>query len=125
MTPFDFINSINGKSKIEWDDVTEKSYSPFIINRGLSFNMQTILFANAMNKYPLLDKKMQYDFYFNGVPKGKRFDRWQKKLAEEDDVKLVKNFYDINTDRALEVLKLLTKEQLEVIKQKMSKGGRK
>lgn len=123
MTPFDIINSINNKTKLDWDDVTEKSYTPFMINRGLSFNMQTVLFANEMNQFPQLDKKMQYDFYFNGIPKGKRFDKWQKKLAVDDDVKLIMSFYDINIQRAEEYLKLLSSEQIDVIKQKMKQGG--
>jgi len=125
MTPFDFINSVNNKTKIEWDDAVAKFYTPFIINRGLSFNLQTILFANMMNQYPQLEKKMQYDFYFNGVPKGKRFDKWQKKLEASENIKLVREFYGINIYRAEEALKLLSNEQLDMIKQKMNKGGRK
>lgn len=125
MTPFDIVNSINNKTSLEWDDVTEKTYSPFIINRGLSFNMQTIMFAAAMNKYPQLSKKMQYDFFFNGVPKGKRFDKWQKKTELGDDVKALQEFFNINIQRAEEALKLLSNEQLDMIKEKMKKGGRK
>lgn len=125
MSPFDIVNSINNKTSLEWDDVTAKAYAPFIINRGLSFNMQTIMFANVMNRFPSLDKKMQYDFYFYGVPKGKRFDKWQKKLELSSDVQAVKDFYDINTDRAVEALKLLSNEQLDMIKEKLKKGGRK
>lgn len=125
MGPFDIINSINNKTSLEWDDVTEKTYAPFIINRGLSFNMQTIMFANVMNRFPQMNKKMQYDFYFYGVPKGKRFDKWQKKLEVSSDVQVVKNFYNINTQRAEEALKLLSNEQLDMIKEKMKKGGRK
>jgi len=125
MTPFDIINTINNKTNLEWDAVVEKTYAPFIINRGMSFNLQTVMFASVMNMYPQLEKQMQYDFYFHGVPKGKRFDKWQKKLELGDDVKLVRDFYGINIDRALEALKLLSKEQLDMIKQKMNKGGRK
>jgi hypothetical protein len=125
MTPFDFINSVNNKTKMEWDDTVAKFYTPFIVNRGLSFNLQTILFANMMNQYPQLEKKMQYDFYFNGVPKGKRFDKWQKKLEASETIKLVREFYGINIYRAEEALKLLSNEQLDMIKQKMNKGGRK
>ena len=125
MTPFDIINSINNKTSIEWDEVTEKTYSPFIINRGLSFNLQTIMFANAMNQYPQLSKDMQYAFYYNGVPKGKRFDKWQKKSEQSDDVKALQEFFNINIHRAEEARKLLSNEQLDMIKDKMKKGGRK
>lgn len=125
MTPFDFINSINNKTKIEWDDAVEKAYTPFIINRGLSFNLQTVLFANMMNKYPTIDKKMQYDFYFYGVSKGRRYDKWIKKEGTAADIQAIREFYHINNFRALEVLKILSNEQLEIIKVKLSKGGSK
>jgi len=125
MTPFDLINSINNKTNIDWDSAVEKSYSPFIINRGLSFNLQTILFANVMNRFPQLDKKMQYDFYFRGIPKGKRFDKWQKKLEPTGNESLVMAFYSINIDKATEALRILSDEQLDMIKEKMNKGGRK
>lgn len=125
MNIFDIINSINNKTPLEWDEVTKKAYVPFMINRGLSFNMQTVMFANAMNMSPHLDKQLQYDFYFTGVPKGKRWDKWQKKPEMADDIIAIKNFYHINNDRAAEALKLLTNEQLTMIKNKLNKGGRK
>lgn len=125
MNVFDIINSINNKTSLEWDDVTEKAYTPFIINRGLSFNLQTIMFANAMNQYPQISKKMQYDFYFNGVPKGKRWDKWQKKPELEDNLKAIKEFYSINNERAMEILAILSNEQIDIIKMKLNKGGKK
>lgn len=125
MSPFDLVNSINNKTAIEWDEVVAKAYSPFIINRGLSFNLQTIMFANVMNRFPQLDKSMQYDFYFYGVPKGKRFDKWFKKIEASSSAQLVSDYYGINMSKAIEALNILSKEQLDVIKDKMNKGGRK
>jgi hypothetical protein len=125
MTPFDILKSINEKSSLAWDDEAVKAYAPFIINRGLSYNMQTIMFANAMNRYPQLDKRMQYDFYYRGIPKGKRYDKWQKKSDLSSDVLVVKEFYGINNEKAEYALKLLTNDQLTMIKEKLKKGGRK
>jgi len=125
MTPFDIINSINNKTRFEWDEDAEKTYAAFIVNRGLSFNLQTVLYASMMNQFPGLAKQLQYDFYFNGIPKGKRFDKWQKKLEVSPDIQVLQDFYGINIDRAAEALKLLSTEQLDMIKQKMNKGGRK
>lgn len=125
MSPFDIVNSINNKTAIEWDDVTEKAYAPFIINRGLSFNLQTIMFANVMNRFPQLDKVMQYSFYFNGVPKGKRFDKWFKKVDAPEAAQLVSDYYNINIEKAVDALKLLSNDQLDMIKERMKKGGRK
>ena len=63
----DWLNSINFNK----DDLTEddehiiKSYPPFIINKCLSGHIDSVLFANEMNRYHFLDKDMQYKFYLN------------------------------------------------------------
>ena len=43
----------------------EKEYTSFIINRGLSFNHDTALYANEMNVQNHLDPKLQFDFLLN------------------------------------------------------------
>ena len=60
----DWLNSINftKKNLIEEDPSVKKDYSPYIINRCLSGNLDCILFVNEMNKYSFLDKDMQYSF---------------------------------------------------------------
>ena len=46
MTPFDFLNEINyGKNNLMADDIdhqVEKKYLPFIVNKGLSYTMDTV-----------------------------------------------------------------------------------
>ena len=60
----DYLNSINqNKKNIIVDEDTEKAYPPFIVNKCLSGFLDTVLYANEMNMYPHLDKKLQYDFY--------------------------------------------------------------
>ena len=44
------------------DDLQEKAYVPFVINRSLSYFPDTILYANQVNHYNQLDKKMQFDY---------------------------------------------------------------
>lgn len=123
-SPFDYINTINNKTpQIEMDSVGMLDYNPFIINRGLSNNIQTVLFANEMNRYSFIPKNWQYDFYWYGVPKGKRFDKWAKKNSD-DDINSIKEYYHINRMRAEEYMKILTPEQIELIKQKLKKGGK-
>ena len=66
MNPFEYLNSINStKKNIMHDDIMEKEYNAFIINRGLSFFPDTILFANEMNVNHHLDNKLQYHFLIN------------------------------------------------------------
>ena len=47
MGPFDFLNAINDtKVNVMVDDIAEKQYLPFIVNRGLSYFLETVLYAN-------------------------------------------------------------------------------
>ena len=120
----DYLNSINqNKKNIIVDDDTEKAYPPFIINKCLSGFLDTVLFANEMNLYPHLDKKMQYYFFINSISPRKRFSPWEKK-SSIDYLDAVKEYYGYNTDKALQALRILTKDQLEEIKRLVNKGGK-
>jgi len=120
----DYLNSINqNKKNIIVDDDTEKAYPPFIINKCLSGFLDTVLFSNEMNLYPHLDKKMQYDFFINSINPRKRFSPWEKK-SSIDYLDAVKEYYGYNTDKALQALRILNKQQLEEIKRLVNKGGK-
>ena len=81
------------------------------------------MFANEMNKYPNLPKKMQYDFFINSVKPRKRFSPWARKDSI-DYLDIVKEYYGYNDDKALQALRILTKDQLDEIKKALSKGGK-
>ena len=83
----------------------------------------TVLFANEMNKNPHLPKRLQYDFFINSVKPRKRFSPWAKKDSI-DYLELVKEYYGYNDDKALQALRILTKDQLDYIKKALSKGGK-
>lgn len=106
------------------DDEAIKQYPPYIINRCFSGFMDTVLYANEMNIASNLDNKMQYDFYINTLRKRKRFSPWLKKDSLKD-LELVKQYYGYSNEKAKTALGLLTKEQLEFIKSKLDKGGKK
>ena len=121
----DYLYSINQSKKNIMDDPDAvKGYPPYIINKCLSFHTDTILYANEMNKYHHLDKKMQYDFYINSLKPRKRFSPWIKKQTLEH-LELVKEYYGYNHAKSLEALRILTTEQLDQIKQALNKGGTK
>ena len=101
-----------------------KDYPPFIVNKCLAYHLDTILFANEMNKYHTLDKKMQYDFFINSLKPRKRFSPWIKKQTLEH-LDLIKEYYGYNHAKSLEALRILTTEQLELIKKALNKGGTK
>ena len=121
----DWLNSINlnKKNLIDEDPSIEKEYPPFIINKCLSGHLDTVMFANEMNKYPFLSKKMQHDFLIHIVRKKKRFSPWLRKdkIKELDSVK---TYYECSNAKAEQILKILTKEQLNFIKSKLDIGGR-
>lgn len=124
MKPFDYVNSINTTKKdIMVDDMTEKSYLPFMINRSLSYFADTVLMANEMNKHHHLDNRMQYDFLRNIVRKRKRFSKWSKK-DDSNSIDLIKEYYGYNDSKARQVLPLIDKQHLDFIEKKLFKGGR-
>ncbi len=125
MSPFDYLNSINDhKRDLMIDDMTEKSYNGFMINRSLSYFQDTIMFANVMNKYHHIDNKLQYHFLINIIRKRKRFSKWIKP-EQLSDIEVVKQYYGYSNEKAKQVLPLLSPEQITIIKKKVSKGGRK
>lgn len=126
MSPFDFLNAINTSKKdlLREDPLNEKDYKPFMVNRGLSYFSDTIMMANEMNRNPDIPKKWQNDFLLNTISKKKRFSEWHKKDKNSESLELIMEYYKYSTERAKEVLGMFTDEQLEMIKQRMSKGGR-
>ena len=123
----DYLNTINQTKKnlMEDDDPAwEKNYPPFVINKCMSQHIDTVMYANEMNQYPNLDKKLQYDFFINTVRSRKRFSPWGKK-EKVKDIELVKEFYGYSTEKAMQALRILTENQLIVIKDKLNKGGKK
>jgi hypothetical protein len=125
MNPFEYVNAINmTKKNIMVDDIAEKQYVPYMTNRSLSYFNDTVLIANEMNINHHLDNRLQFDFFINIIRKRKRFSKWFKPESQSD-VEVVKAYYGYSNEKARQVLPLLTKEQLEVLKKKVDKGGRK
>ena len=122
----DWLNSINftKENLIEEDPSVKKDYSPYIINRCLSGNLDCILFVNEMNKYSFLDKDMQYSFYLNTLRKKKRFSPWLRK-DKVTDLEIIKQYYGYSNEKASNALKILTPEQINFIKQRLETGGSK
>ena len=125
MNPFNYLNSINHtKQDIMKDDLDEKGYNSFIINRSLSYFYDTVGMANVMNRYHHLDNKLKYAFLINIIRKRKRFSKWMKPETESD-IEVVKQYYEYSNNKAKQVLPLLSPEQINIIRQKVSKGGTK
>jgi len=122
----DWLNSINFNKEnlIEEDSTLVKEYPPFIVNKCLSGHLDCVLFANEMNRYHFLDKDMQYNFYLNILRKKKRFSPWLRK-EKVSDIEYVKQYYGYSNEKASQVLKILSDEQIDFIKQRLDTGGTK
>ena len=125
MNPFEFANAINyTKKNIMVDDITEKAYAPYMINRQLSYFPDTVLAANEMNKNHHIDNRLQFDFFINIIRRRKRFSKWFKP-EQISDLDVVKKYYGYSNEKARQVLTLLSTEQINELKNKVAKCGRK
>jgi|TARA_R100000149_G_C5778708_1_gene75693 hypothetical protein len=125
MNPFEFVNAINyTKKNIMVDDITEKAYAPYMVNRQLSYFPDTVLAANEMNRNHHLDNRLQFDFFINIIRKRKRFSKWYKPETISD-LDAVKKYYGYSNEKARQVLTLLSPEHINELKRKVTTGGRK
>ena len=124
MSPFDYVNAIlQNKKKLIVDELTEKSYAPFLVNRSLSYHKDCIFYANEMNRYHQIDKKLQNDFLLNIVRSQKRpFAKWVK-AEKSEDLECIKQIFGFSESKAREAVRLLSKEQIQKLKEQTDIGG--
>ena len=124
MNPFDYVNDIlNAKKNLINDELSEGLYNSFLTNRSLSYHFDCVLFANEMNRRHHTDKKMQYDFFINTIRTKKRpFAKWVKNEKSED-LECIKTYFGFSESKALEVLDLLSDEDIKTIREKTDIGG--
>lgn len=101
----------------------ESVYTPFIINRALSYFDDSVLAANAMNERPGLDKKLQALFLLNSIRPRKRFSKWMKADEVSDDVRDVAEYYGCSVRHAAPLVPLHSVEQMNEIRRRLEKGG--
>jgi hypothetical protein len=121
LSPFEFVKSINSKKRLSDEDV-ERYYDPFLVNRAMSQHADTTAYAQCMNKYPSLPRKMQYDFLFNTIRKGTRYGKWAKLV--DVDVQMIIDIYQVSKSKALAIMDRLTKENISDLEHYYRKGGR-
>ena len=124
----DYLKAINESKEnlLDTNDITwEKKYPPYVINRCMSMFYDTVMHSNEMNGLHFLPKRMQFHYFINSIRKKRRFGgKWlsQTKLK---NLALVKEYYGYSNSKAKEALNILSKNQIENIKIKLIKGGRK
>ena len=122
----DYLNAINHEKTnlLDTDDeMWEKKYPPFIVNKCLAPFPDTIMLVNEMNKHHHLDKKLQFDFLLNSLRTRKRYTPWLK-ASKQKNLEYVKEYYGYNNEKAKSALKILNDEQIKTIKDSLNKGGK-
>ena len=123
----EYLNSIN-HTKVNLmdsgDEMYEKKYSSFLVNKCLAPHNDTILLVNEMNRFHNIDNKMKYDFLLNTIRSRKRYAPWIKP-SKQKNLEYVKEYYGDSNSKAKVALDILDKKQLNLIKEKLDKGGRK
>ena len=122
----DYLNAINvSKDSLldTEDEMWEKRFAPFIVNKCVAPFEDTVMLVNEINQLHHLDKKLQFDFLINSLRPRKRYAPWMK-AKKLKNLEYVKEYYGYSNEKAKVALDILDDEQISAIKQKMNKGGR-
>ena len=122
----DYLNAINvSKDSLldTEDEMWEKKFYPFIINKCVAPFEDTVMLVNEINQLHHLDKKLQFDFLINSLRPRKRYAPWLK-AKKLKNLEYVKEFYGYNNEKAKVALDILDDEQISAIKNKLNKGGK-
>tara|TARA_B000000477_G_scaffold124305_1_gene131548 strand:- start:6087 stop:6458 length:372 start_codon:yes stop_codon:yes gene_type:complete len=120
MNPFELIKSISSTKKDILEN--EKDYNAFMVNRGLSYFPDTVIYANEMNKFHHLDSRLQYHFLINTIRKRNRFSKWNKSI-ESENINAIKEYYGYSNEKARDVLPLLSNDKLKTLRGRIQHGG--
>ena len=122
----EYLNAINNTKENVMDtedEMWEKKYPPFIVNKCIAPFTDTLILFNEINQLHHLDKKLQFDYLLNSIRPRKRFTPWVK-AKKLKNLEYVKEFYGYNNEKAKIALELLDEEQISAIKERLNKGGR-
>ena len=122
--PFDFVKSVSyDKKDLMVDEVEEKAYQPFLINKALSYHQDAVFLTNEMNVRHGVDNRLQYQFFLNTLRKRQRFSKWQKPYVSKK-LDTVKEYYQISTREAKDYVEILSDKQIRELKNSMKTGGK-
>ena len=110
-TVFTYLKLINkaDKTDIEVDD---EIYNQFLINRGLSYHIDTVAIANEMNKYGCISNQMHFDFMRNVVSPRNRYAKWTKP-HKHGKAAVISQYYGITLKKAYEYIGIISDDKIE------------
>lgn len=127
--PFTYIESLSSSKRhllrgTENDELAERSYASFLTNRNFSLFSDALGDANTMNRLSHLPNRLQYDYYFFNLRSRKRFSgKWAKPI-QNNDLDAVLERFQCGHRKALEILRILTPEELKSVHVAVEKGGK-
>lgn len=128
-TIFQHLSGIKEK-KESWESLSEmdkKSFSPFIINRWLSMNMDLLPIINELQQYTIgtLKPKDVYKLYLDFLPKKKTFDKYIKGKKSDkynkEMLQYLSQWYEVSQSEVKEYLEILSKDDVVDILMKYGK----
>lgn len=123
-SPFDYMNAINfTKQDMFKDPQADAEYNSYLVNKGLSYFIDTLMHANEMNRYPDISNNQQFSFLIYSISKKKRFSKWAYKEDDSENLENVCAYYGFSKREAKGMINILTEDQLLYIKEKQNKGG--
>jgi hypothetical protein len=117
---FQHISGIK-ENKVKWESLSEmdkKTFSPFIINRWLSMNLDFLPTINELQKYTigLLKPREVYKLYFDFLPKKKTFDKYVKGKKDtkynKELLSHLSRWYNLSNREVSEYLDVLCKDEV-------------
>ena len=105
------------------DEMCEKKYPAYIVNKCLAPFQDTVFLVNEMNMNHHIDNKLQFDFLLNTLRTRKRYTPWLK-AKKEKYLEYVKEYYGYSNEKAKSALNILNDEQIKTIMNSLDKGGK-
>jgi len=96
----------------------KKSFSPFIINRWLSMNMDLLPIVNILQKYTIgfLSARDVYKVYLDFLPKQKTFDKYIKgsksSKYNKEVLEYLSKWYGVSQREVTDYLEILSKDDV-------------
>lgn len=124
---FKFVEAVSKSKKdlikdAEIPEDMEKEYNPYITNKAFSFYVDTILHANEMNCKHWVFKDAQFRYYLGALRPRFRKTEWFK-AKKDADLDNIQQYFQCNRTVAKQYMRVLSNENLQVINNKVSKGG--
>lgn len=131
-TIFDHLSGLTDR-KCPWDalsDADKKSFTPYMINRWLSMNMDFIELVNELQRFTVgqLAPKETYNLYFDVLPRQKQFNKYVKGKKSDkynpELVELLSKHFLISEKESMEYIDLYQLISLNTLEEIIKKYGK-